>query len=129
MRSKHNQWYEECVRKLENWSKGNILGLFIFNMILILLLLLRSAGYFSPFLEMDINTIVFASLMLAIILLKIRNKIIFIIAIFFWVFAAFLRIIEINVWAERTAIYAYESLFVGVIAMIIESILEYIRRK
>ncbi len=128
MRNKYNQWYEDYIKKSKNWSQKNILGLFIFNILLILLLLLRSAGYFSPFLELDINAIVFISLILAVILLKVRNKVIFIISILFWIFAAFLRIVEVNVWAERTAIYAYESLFVGVIIMIGESIIEYIKK-
>ena len=42
---------------IDRWAKENLAGLFVFNIIILLLVLLRFAGYFSPFLEININLI------------------------------------------------------------------------
>jgi len=107
---------------LKRWANENILGIFIFNLVLISLLLLRSAGYFAPFFEININLIVMVSLILLIFLLKFKSNGVFILTGLFWLFAAFLRVAGVNIWAERTAVYAYEALVVGVGTMIVEVI-------
>ncbi len=105
---------------IEDWARNHVLGLFIFNLILMLLILLHSAGYFAPYLEITINLIFFICLLALILLLKATSKVIFIIAIAFWIFAGVLRIIGIDIWAERTAIYTFEGFLVGVFLQIIE---------
>lgn len=120
MTRRANLIYLEKIGQLRIWAEENILGLFIFNILLVLLLLLRSAGYFSPFLPLDVNVVIFVSLVMAVFLLKLNSHVVFGITIAFWLFAGFLRIAGVDVWAERTAIYAYESLMVGVSCMMVE---------
>lgn len=122
MIKKLNLIYLGNLTKLKAWAYENILGLFIYNLSLILLLLLRSAGYFTPFFPLDVNIVFFISLILAVLLLKIRSKTVFGIAISFWLFAAFLRIVKVYFWAERSAIYAFEALMVGLIILILEEL-------
>lgn len=106
---------------VRRWSLDHLPGLFIFNIFLMLEMLLYTAGYFSPFFSITINLIVLTSLILSIFILGVRSKVAFMIAIFFWCFAGILQILQISVWAERTTIYAYEALVVGIILLIFES--------
>jgi len=89
----------------------------LFNIALMSAFLLRSAGYFSPYLLISVNMIVVFALMLSIFLLKASYKTMFITALFFWVFAGLLGTLKINVWAERTTVYVFESLVLGVILL------------
>lgn len=94
----------------------------IFNIALMFVFLLRSAGYFSPYLPISVNMIVVFALILSVVLLKANYKTMFITAMVFWIFAGLLGILKINVWAERTAIYVFESLVLGVILLTWETI-------
>ena len=89
----------------------------LFNIALMSAFLLRSAGYFSPYLLISVNMIVVFALMLSIFLLKASYKTMFITALFLWVFAGLLGTLKINVWAERTTVYVFESLVLGVILL------------
>lgn len=116
------RFYQQKMKQLQLWGVRHAFGIFVFNTILVLLLLLRSADYFFPFLPLTINIIVLVALILSIILLNLHNWAIFFIALLLWLFAAFLRIVNVEVWAERTAVYAFEALIVAVSMLIIENI-------
>ena len=61
--------------------------------------------------------IVILALILSVFLLKANYKTMFITALFFWIFAGLLGTLKINVWAERTTVYVFESLVLGVILL------------
>ena len=107
---------------LNQWAIDHLVGLFIFNIIMSLLVLLNTAEYFKPFFFLGINVIFFIGLILSIPLLGARSKSMFFISIIFLVFAIFLKILKIEIWAERTAVYTLQSLLIGVILLIRESI-------
>lgn len=104
------------------WAKSHFLQLIVFNILLVFLFLLRSAGYFHPFFVISVNAIVLIGLIASIFLLGVRSKAMFLVALLFWLFAGFVKLIKIDVWAERTAVYAYQALIIGVILLIIESV-------
>jgi len=106
---------------IQKWAKERFLGLFIFNMVIAILLLLRSAGYFDPFLPLTINFIALISFILAIFLLGAKSQALFFIALIFWLFAALLRILQIDIWAERTVIYSFQALVIGIIMLFFEN--------
>lgn len=114
------KYYMKIVGQVQNWAFKNMLNLFIFNAILTLLLLLRSAGYFSPFFSLSISFIIALCLILSVILLGARSKTIFIIVVLFWLLTAFFKIMQINIWAERAAIYSFEALVLGILLFIFE---------
>ena len=89
----------------------------LFNITLMSAFLLRSAGYLSPYLLISVNMIVILALILSVFLLKANYKTMFITALFFWIFAGLLATLKINVWAERTTVYVFESLVLGVILL------------
>ncbi|KKP40647.1 hypothetical protein A2130_03680 [Candidatus Woesebacteria bacterium GWC2_33_12] len=107
---------------LNQWAIDHLVGLFIFNIIMSLLVLLNTAEYFKPFFFLGINVIFFIGLILSIPLLGARSKSMFFISIIFLVFAIFLKILKIEIWAERTAVYTFQSLLIGVILLTRESI-------
>ena len=119
------------TNNLQHWAQNKIFGLFVFNLVVMILIVLRSAGYFSPFFPLTINFIVFVSLILAIFLLNLKSSVFFVIAFIFWVLAAFLRIVNVEVWVERASLYTFQALVVGVVLFIIEVIISsrYSRRK
>lgn len=114
--------FEKIKKEISLWSKDKFLAISIFNTVIIILFMLRSAGYFHPYFLISVNFIVEVGLVMSIILLGARSRVIFIVSLLFWVFAAFLRAFDLDVWAERTAIYTYQALVLGVILLIIEEI-------
>lgn len=118
-------WKEE----LRKWVELHYLQLALFNVVLVILLLLRSAGYFEPFFGITINSIFFIALVLSIFLLGTRSRGAFTVALIFWLFTALLRLAGINVWAERTSIYVFQAMLVGVILFIIESVFRNSQRR
>ena len=112
----------KIVLIIQKWSRENTTGILVFNVILAGLILLHSAGYFNPFFPLTINIIFLFSLILSAILLGFDSKVFFIFAFFFWILAGMFRTLEINIWAERTAIYVFESLVVGMILLVIENV-------
>ena len=100
--------------KLKAWINSHYLQLAVFNIYLIILVLLRSAGYFEPYLPITINLIFMSSLILSVFLLNLSTRASVILAVFFWVLAAIFRILNIEVWAERAALYSYESLILSI---------------
>lgn len=106
--------------KLQAWAVQRIFGIFIFNTVLVLLLLLHSAGYFAPYFPLTINAIVVISILLSIVLLQANSRSIFLMTIYFWLLATLLKVVKIDVWAERAAIYSFEFLLIGTVLFIIE---------
>lgn len=113
--------YLKLLKKTESWSRNHLTGLFIFNILIVLLLLLRSGGYFAPYFTITINSVIFISLLAAVLLIGARSSAIFLVAVIFWIVTAILRVLGIEVWAERTAIYVYQSISLGVALLIIQS--------
>lgn len=105
---------------MESWVLRHYLQLAIFNGILLLLVLLRSAGYFEPYLPITINLIYIVSLILSIFLLGMKSRGAYILALVFWLSSAVLRIINIEVWAERSAVYSFEALVTGFLLMLFQ---------
>lgn len=89
----------------------------VFNVLIMLAFLLRSAGYFAPYLPITVNMIVIFALCLSVYLLKANSRTLLIFSILLWLFAGILAVLKIPVWAERTAIYVFESLVLGVILL------------
>ncbi|MFC1624883.1 hypothetical protein ACFL15_00745 [Patescibacteria group bacterium] len=104
-------------KAIDKWARNNLSGLFIFNLIVIIMVLLSNAGYFHPFFYLSINVITFISLVLSVFLLRARNNSMFAISIFFMIFAGFLSYFKINIWAERSAIYSFQSFLIGLIIL------------
>ena len=105
----------------QEWGNKHLFKMLIFNTILMFLVLLRSAGYFLPFFGISVNFIVLTMLILSIFLLGSKSKSMFITAFLFWLFACLMKVLKIDIWAERTAIYTFQALFIGAILLIIES--------
>lgn len=120
MKLKFKSYYKRDLENIENWSKNHLAGLFIFNILIISLLLLKSGGYFYPYFTITINTVVFIGFVGSIFLLGAKSKTLFLISLFFWAFAAFMRTIGIEVWAERISIYTFQAMLLGVILVFIE---------
>lgn len=106
---------------VKNWAKEHFLGLFVFNIVAIILLLLRSAGYFAPFFPLTINFIIFICFLLAIFLLGAKSRTLFAIALIFWLFAAILRVFQIEIWAERSTIYTFQAFILGILILPFEN--------
>lgn len=105
----------------QEWGNLHLFKMLIFNTILVFLVLMRSAGYFLPFFGISINFIVIIMLVFSIFLLNSNSRSMFLIAFLFWLFATLMKVLKIDVWAERTAIYTFEAMIVGFILLIKES--------
>lgn len=105
---------------IKTWVTRRYLGLAVFNILLLLLVLLNSADYFKPYFPISINIIVMIALIASVFLLGAGSRSIFMVAIVFWFFAAFLRIVGINIWAERASIYVFEAVIIGIILIVKE---------
>ena len=104
--------------RLQHWSKSRLTGLFFFNLSIFILLLLRSAGYFHPFLPLTINMIFVITILSSVPLLGVGSKGVLLIALCFLSFGAMFKIVGIDIWAERMGIYVYESLLLGLLLVI-----------
>ena len=107
-------------KKLATWASSRFVNLAIFNTLLVILVLLHSAKYFDPFWIISINVIVFISLVASVFLLGARSRSLFFVSLLFWIFAGGMRILGINVWAERISIYTFQSFFIGVLLLFVE---------
>jgi len=110
---------EKIGKSVRVWVEKNLVGIFVFNLTVVVMVLLNTAQYFKPFFYLGINSIFFLSLILAIALLGARTKAMFVISIIFLLFAAFLKVVKIDVWADRASIYFYQSFFVGLVLLLI----------
>lgn len=110
------------LANFQNWVRTRYFQLSLFNILILILVLLRSAGYFEPFFPITINTIVLLGLIISVFLLGVRSKLMFSVALTFWVFASLLKTVKIDVWAERTSVYFFQAFIIGVVLLIIGSI-------
>lgn len=108
--------------KLKKWSISHVGQLVMMNVLLVLLLLLKSAGYFSPYLILTINLIVMFSLVYGVTFLGLSIRGVMSIGLFFWFLSAVLRILKVDIWAERSSVYAFETLLVVLALLTIEII-------
>lgn len=111
---------EKNIPQIKSWTAAHYLNLALFNLILIILVLLRSAGYFDPYFPITIHLIVFITLILLVFLLGVNSKFLFVLTCVLWIFVAFLKLVGIDVWAERTSVYAFEVMVVGVTLFLTE---------
>ncbi len=108
--------------RINKWAMNNYLNIGIFNVFVIIMFLLYSAGYFHPFFPITINFIVFSSLVVSIFLFKANSRSLFLVSLVFWIFAGVIRLLGVGVWAERTAIYSYQALVLGSLLLVYESL-------
>lgn len=111
---------EKSTPRLKSWTAAHYLNLALFNLILIILVLLRSAGYFDPYFPITIHAIVLITLLLLVFFLGVNSKFFFVLTCVLWIFVAFLKLVGIDVWAERTSVYAFEVLVLGVTLFLTE---------
>ncbi len=104
-----------------HWIKTHYLRIGIFNGLVMLLVLLRSAGYFHPYLPISVNIVVVLALIFAIFLLDARSVAFYLIALLFWLFAGVLRIVGVDIWSERTSVYAFQAFLLGTLLLFIET--------
>lgn len=107
--------------KIHKWGEKYLFNMLILNTLLVFMVLMRSADYFLPFFGISVNFIVFVLLVLSIFLLKFNSRSMFFISLLFWLFACLIKILKIDIWAERTAIYTFQAFIVGLVLLIIES--------
>ncbi len=110
----HSKILVNLQKKAAVWVSSHYINLAIFNTLLIILVLLHSAKYFDPFWIISINVIVFISLIASVILLGAGSRSLFVVSLLLWIFAGGMRILGINVWAERISIYTFQSFLIGV---------------
>lgn len=106
----------------QNWVLERIAVFFVYNVLMMLLVLMHSVGYFNPYFVISVNVIVMLAIVFAVILLRVTSKFVFACTIFFWLVASFFQLNHIDIWAERAGIYTYESLIVGVVVLFLEVI-------
>lgn len=116
-----DKFFQSANDSFKFWAEAHYFKIALFNIILIFLLLLRSAGYFEPYFLLSINLITFVSMVLSIFLLNSNSRSMFAISLLFWALALFLRVEQIGVWAERSALYSYQALFIGIVLLIYET--------
>ena len=114
--------YHLIYRKLVNWSKNNLPGIFLFNLIIVILVLLRSANYFQPFFSLNINSIFFVGFILLPFLLKANYEALFSIAGLFWLLSALFKLFRVDIWAERSSIYCFQAFFIGLMILFFDYI-------
>lgn len=103
---------------LNIWVQGHVLGLFIFNIILIILVLLNTAQYFKPFYYLGINEIFFISMIMSIFLLGARSRTMFLISILFLILSMVLKVVKVDIWADRASVYFYQSFTIGLVLLL-----------
>lgn len=110
--------------KTKAWFGEHLWGLAVLNIVLMLMVLLRSAGYFDPYFPLTINLIIFLTVVLSIFLLSFRDRELFVIATAFLILSGVFRLFEINIWAERASIYMYQAILLAVVLIFVENIKE-----
>jgi hypothetical protein len=120
---------ENYQRKITVWTRTHYLNLAVYNTLIVILVLLYSAKYFDPYWTISINVIVFFALIASVFLLGTKSRTVFLFSLGFWVIAGVMKILKVEVWAERIGFYVYESLFLGTFLFIIEVICRSFRKR
>lgn len=108
--------------QIASWAQKNLARLFIYEIILMSLVLLHSLGYFHPFFVISAHFIIIFGLVLSVVLLRTRSNHIALFCVIFWLGALIFESLQIIVWAERLAMYAYETLLLCTVLIILENI-------
>ncbi len=124
-KKKNNRYLTELKKNLSLWISKRYVNLAVFNGLVVILVLLRSAEYFDPFWRITVNVVIFVSLVASILLLGVGSRAMFSISLLFFLFAGFMKIIKISVWAERITVYMFESFLLGFLLLFIESFTTY----
>lgn len=109
-------------KKFREWADKHLAGLFVFNLLVLLLIMLQSIGYFDPFLKITATLIIVIAMVLSIFLLGVRANGIIILTLLFWSIGFIFKIFKIDIWAERLGIYTFYSLLLLLPMFIIELI-------
>jgi len=112
--------YSTVQKSVSSWASRNHFRLILFNMIVIMLFLLHSVGYFAPFFPITINFIVLLCLIVSILIFRSGSKFFFSISILFWILATIFRFLQVDAWVERTTIYVFQSLIIGLVLLLTE---------
>ncbi len=107
--------------KLAVWAQSHIANLFIFNLLLLLLLLLHSIGYFDPFLKITASFIIVFAMIASVVLLGLKTQGMIVITLIFWGITLAFKLLGIDIWAERLGVYTFYSLLLSIILFIIEA--------
>lgn len=107
--------YRVITDSFTTWSKKNTASLLWLNLMVMVLLLLKSAGYFAPFFLVSVNHIYVLMLLYSIIFLKIRSRELTVLALIFLVISAVLTVFHMDVWAVRSAWYMYQAFLIALI--------------
>lgn len=116
-----NKLIQKKFSDLNKWARKSIGGLFLFNLVILLLVLLRFAGYFTPFLTININLIYLISLVLSVILLRVQTRAMFVLALVLWFFGMFLKVVHVDIWADRTIEYFFQAVVIGIFLFFYEA--------
>lgn len=117
-----NDFFGKVNKNFEAWAEKYHYRFIIFNLILISLFLLHSVGYFYPLFPISINFIVLVAFVLSIILVGATSRVMFVAATIFWTVTLIFKLLSIEVWAERSGIYVFESFLIGVVLLVFENI-------
>lgn len=107
--------------RFREWADKHLAGLFVFNLLVLLLIMLQSIGYFDPFLKITATLVIVIAMILSIFLLGVRTNGIVILTLIFWFIGFVFKIFKIDIWAERLGIYTFYSLLLLLPMFIIES--------
>lgn len=109
-------------RRITKWTQQKGYRLFIYQIILLLLVLMHSLGYFDPFFEITAHFIILTAIILSVFLLQMQSIQIYFVAFVFWIITCFFQLMSIEVWAERTSMYAFESLCIATVSLLCASV-------
>ena len=107
-------------KSFSKWASSHYINLAIYNALIVLLVLLHSAKYFDPYWLISINIIIFIALIASVFLLGANSRVMFLVCLVFWLAAGLMRILNVEVWAERLTIYVFNSFFLGVVLLFFE---------
>lgn len=108
--------------QIASWAQKNLARLFIYEIVLMTLVLLHSLGYFHPFFVISAHFIIIFGLVFSVVLLRTRSNHIALFCIVFWLGALVFESLQVIVWAERLAMYAYETLLLCTVLIVFENI-------
>lgn len=109
-------------KAFSNWFEARKLKIFVFNIVIMILVVLHSAGYFQPYFLISINLIVIVGLLLAIFLLEAGSNVMYAGSLILLIVCLLFKIFRIDVWSERISIYFFESLSIGVFVSFFETL-------
>lgn len=117
-----NRLLKKCKKDTEKWAYSNFFSIFIINLILLILFLLHSAGYFDPYFPITVNFVIIVGIFVATILLNLNIQILIVMAGAFWLFAGLLYLLRVNIWAYRTTLYVFQIFVLMIVLLLYQSL-------